>query len=215
MLKQNQPREYLMSKLKLTYFDIQGGRAEPARLAMHIGGISFEDYRFPFEQFAEVRQTTPLNQVPTLFVDNKQITQSNAINRYVAKLANLYPEDIYQALLCDEILDALEDVTNKLVATFGLQGDELKAAREKLANGPLTQYLKWTESKLSESGSEYFIEDRLTIADLKVFVWVRSLNSGHLDHIPTDLVESRAPLLNQHFLRINKLPSIVGYYSKK
>ena len=34
-----------MAKLKLTYFDFDGGRGEPARLALHIGGIEFEDHR--------------------------------------------------------------------------------------------------------------------------------------------------------------------------
>jgi hypothetical protein len=34
-----------MPKLKLTYFDIHGGRGEPARLALSIGGIPFEDDR--------------------------------------------------------------------------------------------------------------------------------------------------------------------------
>ena len=45
-----------MDKLKLTYFDVSGGRAEPARLALHIGGIPFEDKRFAFGDFAEVRR---------------------------------------------------------------------------------------------------------------------------------------------------------------
>ena len=34
-----------MPKLKLTYFDINGGRGEPARLALSIGGIPAEDDR--------------------------------------------------------------------------------------------------------------------------------------------------------------------------
>ena len=34
-----------MPKLKLTYFDFHGGRGEPARLALSIGGIPFEDDR--------------------------------------------------------------------------------------------------------------------------------------------------------------------------
>jgi len=203
-----------MHTLKLTYFDFHGGRGEPARLAMHLGGIEFEDCRFTFDKFQEVRKTTPLNQVPTLFVDDQQITQSNGINRYVGKLAGLYPEDNLQALLCDEILEALEDVTNKLVATFGLQGDELKAARESLVTGTLTQYLKWTQERLEQQGGLYFIENRLTIADLKVFVWIRSLNSGHLDHIPTSLVEEVAPKLNQHCLRVSQIAEIADYYSK-
>ena len=31
--------------LKLTYFDFHGGRGEPARIALSIGGIPFEDDR--------------------------------------------------------------------------------------------------------------------------------------------------------------------------
>ena len=73
-----------MYKLKLTYFDIPG-RGEPARLAMHIGGIEFEDFRFPFDQFGEIKETTPLKQVPTLTVDGHQVTQSNGINRFVVR----------------------------------------------------------------------------------------------------------------------------------
>ena len=34
-----------MAQLKLTYFDFHGGRGEPARLALFIGGIAFEDDR--------------------------------------------------------------------------------------------------------------------------------------------------------------------------
>ena len=34
-----------MPKLKLTYFDFHGGRGEPARLALSIGRIPFEDDR--------------------------------------------------------------------------------------------------------------------------------------------------------------------------
>jgi glutathione S-transferase len=202
-----------MTKLKLTYFDFSGGRVEPARLALAIGGIEFEDYRFAFSEFSDVRSKTPLGQVPTLHVGDQQITQCNAINRYVAKLAKLYPQDNFQALVCDEVTDALEDVMNKIVATFPLQGDALKTAREALIEGPITQYLQWVDSRLKTQGGEYFADNRLTIADLKVFVWVNSLNSGNLDHIPADLVERVAPSLNAHNKLVATTPAIVKYYA--
>ena len=41
-----------MTQLKLTYFDFNGGRGEPARLALAIGGIAFEDHRFSYAEFA-------------------------------------------------------------------------------------------------------------------------------------------------------------------
>lgn len=40
-----------MAPLKLLYFDI-AGRAEMIRLALHIGGVDFEDVRIGREEFA-------------------------------------------------------------------------------------------------------------------------------------------------------------------
>jgi glutathione S-transferase len=203
-----------MNQLTLTYFDMHGGRGEPARLAMHLGGIAFEDKRFAFADFAEVRKSTPLNQVPTLQVDGVLVTQSDAITRYVGKLAGLYPTDAFQALLCDEVLSAVEDVNVKLGTSFGLTGDALKEARTALVNGPLTRYLGWLQTQLQAHGGEFFADQRLTIADLKVFVFVRGLNSGRLDHVPTDLVEKLAPRVYAQVQRIAQLPAVVQYYAK-
>ncbi|RFO94745.1 glutathione S-transferase [Rhodoferax lacus] len=203
-----------MSQLTLTYFDFNGGRGEPARLALCLGGISFEDKRFAFPEFAEVRKSTPFGQVPTLHVDGVQITQSDAITRYVGKLAGLYPTDTYQALLCDEVLGAVEDITIKLAATFGLTGDALKDARTAFVAGPLTVYLRWLQSQLQAHGGQYFADNRLTVADLKVFGYVRGLGSGNLDHVPTDVVEQVAPLLNAHMRRVGETPAIAQYYAR-
>ena len=203
-----------MTQLKLTYFDMHGGRGEPARLAMHIGGIAFEDRRFAFPEFAEVRKTTPFGQVPTLHVDGVQVTQSDAITRYVGKLTGLYPLDPYQALLCDEVLDVLEDANVKLGTTFGLTGDALKETRTALVEGPLPMVLSWLQAQLQAHGGAFFADSRLTIADLKVFVFVRGLASGKLDHVPTDLVEKVAPHVSAHVQRIAHIPAVVQYYAK-
>ncbi len=203
-----------MPQLKLTYFDFHGGRGEPARLALHIGGVPFEDNRFPGSTFAELRKSLPLGQVPVLEVDGVVVTQSDAITRYAGKLAGLYPTDAFQALLCDEVLDAVEDANTKLGTTFGLAGDALKDARTAFITGPLPLYLRWLQTQLQAHGGNYFADARLTIADLKVFVFVRGFNSGNLDHIPTDLVESIAPLLNAHQKRIAQTPAVAQYYAK-
>ena len=204
-----------MNQLKLTYFDFSGGRAEPARLAMHIGGIPFEDDRFAPSDFAEVRKSTPLNQGSTLHVDDVQITQSDAITRYVGKLAGLYPEDAFQALLCDEVMGALEDINIKIGASFGLKGDDLKNARDALATGALPKYLQWLQYQLESHGGEFLADHRLTIADLKAFVILRWLNSGKLDHIPSELIDTAAPKLKDYMNRIAKLPAIAQYYANR
>lgn len=203
-----------MTQLKLTYFDFHGGRGEPIRLALHIGGIAFEDHRFPGATFAEVRKTAPLGQVPVLAVDGVQVTQSDAITRYAGKLAGLYPQDAFQALLCDEVMQALEDANVDIGNTFGLTGDAQKQARAKLVAGPLTKYLGWLQGQLSAHGGEFFADGKLTIADLKVFVFLRGLMSGQLDHVPTDLVATQAPQLAAFVQRIAQTPEIAQYYAK-
>jgi glutathione S-transferase len=203
-----------MPKLKLSYFDIHGGRGEPARLAMHIAGVAFEDHRFAFPEFAEVRKATPFGQVPTLEVDGLMVTQCNDINRYVGRLGGLYPQDAYQALLCDEVMSVVEVATDKLGPTFRMTGEEQKAARLALVGGHMPVYLGWLHSQLIAHGGEFFADNRLTVADLKVFVDVRGLNSGRLDHVPTDMVEKVAPALNAHMQRIANLPAVQQYYAK-
>ncbi|QDL55041.1 glutathione S-transferase [Rhodoferax aquaticus] len=202
-----------MPQLKLSYFNFHGGRGEPARLAMAIGGIAFEDHRFAFPEFAEFRKTTPFGQVPVLHVDGAQVTQSDAITRYVGRLAGLYPTDAFQALLCDEVLSVVEDATVRLSPSFRMTGEAQKEARLALVNGSMPMYLKWLQAQLLARGGEYFADQRLTVADLKVFVDVRGLNSGNLDHVPTDLVEQVAPALNAHMQRIAQTPAVAAYYA--
>ena len=204
-----------MDKLKLTYFDFSSGRAEPARLAFHIGGIPFEDHRFAPADFPEVRKAAPLNQVPFLEIDGSVVTQSDAITRYAGKLGGLYPEDTMQALFCDEVMGALEDVNVKIGATFGLKGEDLKKARTALATETLPRYLRWLENQLEAHGGAFFADNRLTIADLKALVVLRWVSSGMLDHIPTDLVATVAPKLRTYMERIGNTPVIAQYYERR
>ena len=107
-----------MAKLKLTYFDFHGGRGEPARLALSISGIPFEDDRVPPSEWGSRKSQTPFGALPVLDVGGQVLSQSNAINRYVGKLGDLYPSDPWQAALCDEAMEAVEDITNKIGATL-------------------------------------------------------------------------------------------------
>ena len=204
-----------MSRYKLTYFDFDGGRAEPVRIAFHAAGIRFEDNRISFSEFCEMRKSMRFNSVPVLEIDGAAITQSNAMSRYVGKMAGLYPADDLQALYCDEVLDALEDLSHYIVQTFGIAGAELEAARKKLVDGWLSTYLLGLNALLERGGGEYFADNKLTIADLKVFVQTRSLCAGKLEHIPADLVQNLVPALIQHRKRIEAEPRVVAYYASR
>lgn len=204
-----------MTGLKLTYFDFDGGRGEPARLALAIAGIPFEDDRVSFQDWPRRKSETPFHAVPVLGVDGRALTQSNAINRYIGKLANLYPSDPWQAALCDEVMDAVEDIGTQIVATFNLPDHEKKARREALVAGPIPLYLSRLGQGLSANGGRYFADNRLTVADLKVFVWVRHLKFGNLDHVPGDLPDRAAPEIAAHCSRIGEHPGVKAYYARR
>ena len=203
-----------MPRLKLSYFDIHGGRGEAARLALSIGGIAFEDHRIPGAEWPNRKSSTPFGALPVLEVDGQVVTQSNSINRYVGKLADLYPSDPLQALLCDEIMDAIDDVETRIGATFNLSDEDKKRERTRLVDGPITLYLTRIQELLAARGGEYFAGGRLSVADLRAFVWIRRLRSGILDHIPKDLVDRVAPKLVAQHDRIANLPAVKAYYAK-
>jgi prostaglandin-H2 D-isomerase / glutathione transferase len=203
-----------MATLKLTYFDFDGGRGEPARLALHVGGIAFEDHRIAGKDWPALRDKTPFLAMPTLEVDGLVVSQSNSINRYVGKLSGLYPKDDLQAFLCDEVMEAVEDISTRIAQTIGLPEDAKKKAREELAAGHLTRYLEQFQARLKAAGGEYFADRRLTVADLKVAMLIRWLRSGVLDHIPKDLVDTVAPQLVKHFERVINHPKVAEYYQR-
>lgn len=202
-----------MAKYKLNYFDFNGGRGEPIRIALHAAGLEFEDNRLTFPEFGEQRDQFRFNAVPTFEIDGELITQSNAISRYVGKIAGLYPEDPFQALYCDEVLGAVEDLTHYYVQTFGLKGDELKQAREKLMNGRLTTFIKGFSELLKRGGGQYLADQRLTIADLKLLTQLKAFRSGSVDHIPADFIDKLAPEFIEYQAGIEAEPVVAAYYA--
>jgi glutathione S-transferase len=203
-----------MTNLKLSYFDFHGGRGEPARLALSMGGIAFEDDRVAFADWERRKEATPFGSLPVLEVDGKTLSQSNAINRYVGRLVDLYPSDCWQAALCDEAMDAVEDVLSEIAPTMFLPEEEKKARREALAAGPIPFYLTRLQQRLEAHGGRYFANDRLTVADLKVALLVRQLKSGVLDYMPSDLPDRVSPKLVEHYRRTMSEHGVSAYYAK-
>jgi glutathione S-transferase len=204
-----------MAAPKLTYFDFDGGRGEVARLAFAIGGVPFVDDRVPFAAWNDRKPHTPFGGLPVLEVDGRSVAQSNGINRFVGKLVGLYPADPWQAACCDEAMDAVEEIGGKIVATFELSAAEKKAQRDALASGPIPFFLTRLQDRLKAHGGRYFADDRLTVADLKVFMWIRHLKSGSLDHIPSDLPDRVAPGLVEHCERVRSLAEVRAYYAMR
>ena len=207
-----------MLDLKLSYLDFPEGRGgEAERLAFHLGGVAFEDDRYPLDDVVSIVLRAQTMQVSVLQVGEFQFHHQDAvaeIARYVGRVSKLYPDDPLQALLCDVVLGRVEDTLARIGATCWQDDEARQTARHTLVMHHLPAALAWLQTRLEMGGGEYFANHALTMADLKVFTLVRSLNFGRLQHIPTDLVALCAPSLNEHRQRIEMIPAVVQYYAR-
>lgn len=171
-------------------------------MALSVSGVTFKDDRVSFADWERRKADAPFGALPVLEVDGHDLAQSNTINRYVGKLADLYPAAPWEAALCDETMDAVEDITSLIAATVPLPENQKKAKRRALVDSQIPFYLTRLQKRLEEHGGRYFAGERLSIADLKVLMLVRHLTSGVLDYVPTHLVELSAPALVEHSQRV-------------
>lgn len=156
-------------QLKLTYFDFDG-RAELVRLLFTYGGVAFEDQRVSGAEFATLKPSLPLGQVPVLQVDGVVFSQSMAIARYAAKISGLYPQDPIQALSVDMVSETLVDLVEVITDIFFRTADESAKSDKafKFFAGELPKMLDALEKMVH--GHECFLgDDSASIADVQLF----------------------------------------------
>ena len=83
-----------MAQFKLTYFDFDGGRAEPARLALKLGGLRFEDIRIPIPDWDQHRDQFRYRQLPEFEVDGKKYKVEEDELDAIKKLAQVDEADL-------------------------------------------------------------------------------------------------------------------------
>jgi len=208
-----------MPNLVFYYFDFPFWRAEVCRLALHLGGVEFEDKRVDFKTFKGLGKA-PFGQAPILEVDGKVISQTGAIARYCGKQGGLYPrDDDFAAAKIDELIDTATDITCLIGPTMRMAEEEKLEARKKLAEDKIPMYLAALEAIMIANGSTgFFVGDKMTIADIALWRLFGWLKGGNLDGLPTDLIDKH-PLLLKSFNDIDTHPQIKSWmdshYAKK
>ena len=82
------------SDLKLSYFDIEGV-AEPIRLTLVLKGVDFEDHRFKFADWKDIKPKMTFNFAPEMTINGKSYPQSKAILMYCSKLKGKHDVEVY------------------------------------------------------------------------------------------------------------------------
>ena len=193
--------------IKIYYSHTPFWRAEVLRVSLFISNIPFEDVRISREEFISMIKTgylpngkkVPFHQLPVIEVDGEIIGQTGAIARYCGKISNLYSNDNINAAKIDQIIDAATDITN-LVSPTIREKDEQKKVEDRLLlkNKLLPRWFRYLENILSESTSDWFVENKMTIADIAMWRLLGWLISGIIDGIPTTIVDSYPKLKNIH-----------------
>ena len=193
--------------IKIYYSHTPFWRAEVLRVSLFISNTPFEDVRVSREEFINMIKTgylpngkkVPFHQLPVIEVDGEIIGQTGAIARYCGKISNLYSNDNINAAKIDQIIDAATDITN-LVSPTIREKDEQKKIEDRLLlkNKLLPRWFRYLENILSESTSDWFVENKMTIADIAMWRLLGWLISGIIDGIPTTIVDSYPKLKNIH-----------------
>ncbi|KAJ8022758.1 putative glutathione S-transferase 5 [Holothuria leucospilota] len=205
------PNQLKMSTYKLIYFNGKG-RAETARFMFAVAGQKYEDYRIPSDKWPEVKKTLLFGQVPALEVDGEQLTQSCAINRFLARKLNLYGDSDMEAAKIDQVCEALVDL--------GLVLRECLHETDETRKAALLKELLETKSKrhfaslvklleLNNGGDGFFVGNRVSLADLDAATYFLDM----VTRVPG--LKLTEPKLLAHLERIKAIPALAEWLKNR
>jgi len=198
---------------KLYYFPMRG-RAETARLLLVYSGTKYDDIKISVEQWPAMKEKMPMGQMPILDIDGKQLCQSTAIARYLAREHGLAGKNNWDMARADMLVDGIFDMWGHLMPVYmpKLQGDK-KLYEEnwsKFVDNNLKSFLDRYTQFLNENHTGYFVGDALTWADIAVAEFISVLiECFHSNSIDTH------PKLKQFSEKILSLPQLKTYVAAR
>lgn len=202
-----------MSKPRLIYFDFAGNRGEECRIALHLAGVEFQDERVQKADWPALKPSMPFGALPVLQMPGKPpLAHSNAILVLIGRQHGLHPADTFEAAQHEALMCAVEELRHSIAPTLRISDPELKrAAREALTKNELTAWGSQVEAQL---GNGPFVGgESLQVADIKLYMMVRWLTSGTLDHVPTTVFD-HCPKLLRLFHAVSEQPGVRAWLAK-
>jgi len=201
-----------MERISLSYFDVPTSRGEECRLALVLAGVDFHDDRIPSADWPARKATTPYGAVPVLKVGDRELAQSNAILRYVAREYGLEASDPWQRALEDAVMESAEEIRTTIWQTLrvGSTPEEKQAARRALAEGPLPRWGQHIEAQIK---GPFVGGETIRVADLKLFMVHRWVTSGVIDHLPVTVLDD-FPKLGQLAAAVAAHPRVAAWRAR-
>uniref|UniRef100_A0A914EFF2 glutathione transferase n=1 Tax=Acrobeloides nanus TaxID=290746 RepID=A0A914EFF2_9BILA len=207
-----------MVHYKLHYFDVRG-LGEMIRMILIYNNEPFEEHKFPVdsEEWYAYKPSTPFGKVPLLEIDDKILSQSFAIARYLARKYGLAGKDDFESAYLDSIADAQKDFYQEvkpyyLVCGYGGKygGDKDK---EKLYNElflPVAQrHLPKIEKLLKESKSGFYAQSGLSWVDFYMAEQTQTFSAFAPETF------KQYPELLKHKERVYSLPQLSNYIQSR
>jgi glutathione S-transferase len=203
-----------MSSPKVTYFDFARSRGEEVRLALVIAGVDFDDNRVTADDFDRIKPDLPFGALPIFEVPGHGVfAETNAILRLIGRLHGLHPDDPWDGARHDAVLDACEELRQRVSATSRIADEATKkAARQALAADYIPRWAKGIEWLIGEG--PFVGGSQPSVADIKVYMIEKALSGGTYDNIPATVLDPFDGL--KDLARgIASHPAVLAWYSLK
>ena len=201
-----------MTKPRLIYFDAPVSRGEECRLALHLAGVDFEDVRIPLADWPALKPTMPYGALPVLELPGHPLlAHSNAILVLIGRRYGLHPADDVEAARHEGMMEHVEALRAAISPTLRLPEAEKKSTREALVAGFLPAWGEAAERNIQ--GTPYFGGETLHVVDLKLYMAVRWLIGGKLDHIPATIFAAYPKLMGVRDA-VRDHPGVKAWYER-
>ncbi|KHJ90471.1 glutathione S-transferase protein [Oesophagostomum dentatum] len=160
---------FRMVHYKLIFFNGRGAAEIPRQLFI-LAGQGFEDVRLSQEEWLKRKPEMPFGQLPVLEIDGKQLAQSIAISRFLARKFGFAGSNPFEEAVVDSVVDQFRDfmveVRQVIAVATGLQKGDMKKLVKEVFFPARDKFFGFMEKFLRKSQSGYLVGDSLTFADL-------------------------------------------------
>lgn len=187
-----------MTKPILTYFDFSGSRGDECRLALAVAGVDFTDSRLTRDQWMAMKPTSPYGSLPTFEIPGKPLlAQSNAILAYIGREWGLLPSDNLEAARHLAVMAYVEEMRGHMAPVMRISEPEQKlAARQELATKYLPTAAAYIEKQIVDG--PFVGGAKISVADIKLYLIVRWVEAGTIDHVPKETFRPFAKLMRTY-----------------